>query len=578
MHHLTILNRPQLDRYPYSECVHFMDKTIFFNQKYSLPHWDPFVDTDRDCNIFILGRPAIDRDCWTRFDNQPAFITRQIYQNFVKLPLNKFCLSINGAFTLLIIDRRNYTLTIVRDRFGVFPIYSSAKHDLEHIQISTHPDILASHTESKELDKTSVAEFLACGSISHPFTFFRNISAIPPGAYLTLDYRDQEITEASYFSLERPSGGNSEELKDDLQNALLASIQRRTHSHYGKTGVLLSGGGDSRPIAVNSVTSPTAFTSFSRENHELEITKEITRRLGIRHELIQRTKNSNVKGLIDSPYYTSGMSTGGGGTLMDLLRSDAIMQMDNILSGDYADWLLKDIAFNTMPITIFGKKLPLKKFSDFSFHFYGGSVPIPVLQNRIADRRNSIFPLSKRQQSNALQFRRIVPLSNEYTSSTRLFFQRTLPWESPFIDNDVINCVLRIPPDLKLNGRLYDQALKILCRPIIDIPHASKGTRLGTNQYVTAFWMTLAMLEKKFGRDSQTHQATWDKPSAIMYSDSALHKLFYSANPSSQKYITDIVGLDIFSLTLDQIFNIDYHLFFNAISFCAWLETNDISV
>ncbi len=578
MHHLTVLNRQLNKRFSYSESLRFKNKTIFLNQKYSLRHWDSFFDRQRQRQLILLGRPAINLDSWANYDSDPAFVTRSLNNDLNEMSFEEFCIKTNGSFSLLIVDFSSQTLFIIRDKFGVFPIFVSGEQSIDDIQISTHPDILAAHSGNCSLDKTSVAEFLADGYVSHPYTFYKEMRSINPGSFLTVDYRRHKVSQTQYFSCYSDLCYDFTSLVNELSDALSSSIKRRSHPQYGQTGVLLSGGGDSRPLALNVITKPHAFTSFSAKNKEFQITREITERLKIDHHVIKRTSASNSIGLTKAPRYTGGMSAGGSATLMDVLRDDSLLKMDNLLSGDYADWLLKDIAFNTAPVTIFGKKLPLNKFSDFSFHFYGGSVPIPMLQNRITDRRNSIFPLSKRQQSNALQFRRIVPLSNEYTSSTRLFLQRTLPWESYLIDNDVINCVLRIPPDFKLNGRLYDQALKILCRPIIDIPHASKGTRLGTNQYVTAFWMTLAMLEKKFGRDSQTHQATWDKPSAIMYSDSALHKLFYSANSSSQKYITDIVGLDIFSLTLDEIFHIDYHLFFNAISFCAWLETNDISV
>ena len=578
MHHLTVLNRQLNKRFSCSESLRFQNKTIFLNQKYSLRHWDSFFDRQRQRQLILLGRPAINLDSWANYDNDPAFVTRSLNNDLNEMSFEDFCIKTNGSFSLLIVDFSNQTLSIIRDKFGVFPIFVSEEHSIDDIQISTHPDILAVHSGNCSLDKTSVAEFLADGYVSHPYTFYKEITSINPGSFLTLDYRLRRVSQTQYFSCDSDLCYDFPSLVDELSDALSSSIKRRSHAQYGKTGVLLSGGGDSRPLALNVTTKPDAFTSFSTKNREFQITRGITDRLKIKHHGIKRTNASNWVGLTKSPRYTGGMSTGGSATLMDLLRDDSLLKMDNLLSGDYADWLLKDIAFNTMPITFFGKKLPLNKFSKFSYHFYGGNAPIPSLQNRIIDRRSSIFPSSTHNQTNDLQFRRIVPLSNEYTSSTRLFLQRTLPWESYLIDNDVIKCALRIPPDFKLNGQLHEQSLKKLCHPIIDIPHASKGTRLGTNQYVTAFWMTLVMLQKKLGRNSQTHQATWDRPSDIMYSDQSLHNLFYSANPSSQKYITDIVGLDIFSLTLDEIYRIDYHLFFNVISFCAWLETNDISV
>jgi hypothetical protein len=90
--------------------------------------------------------------------------------------------------------------------------------------------------------------------------------------------------------------------------------------------------------------------------------------------------------------------------------------------------------------------------------------------------------------------------------------------------------------------------------------------------------MTLAMLKERLTKSGDIHHATWDRPKDIMYSDVELHKLFYGAKPEYQRYIIDVVGLDIFSLTIDEIYRIDYHLFFNVISFCAWLNTNDIAI
>jgi len=79
----------------------------------------------------------------------------------------------------------------------------------------------------------------------------------------------------------------------------------------------------------------------------------------------------------------------------------------------------------------------LNRFSEFSTHFYGGHVPLKRLEEAISQRKLSIFGTTQRAQTNQLQLSRIVPLSNEYTSSSRLFLQRTFPWESYFIDNDV---------------------------------------------------------------------------------------------------------------------------------------------
>ena len=577
MHHLSILTT-KIGNYPFSCCFNFQDKRIYLSQTYSLNHWDHYFDVDNHQRILLLGRPAIEPDEWRFYDDEPAFVTRIIAQKLKTYSLEDVCRALNGSFTLLILDSNEKKLTVVRDKLGVYPIFLANRNDSNRIQISTHPDLLASNIRDQSLDDVSVAEFLCEGYISHPNTFYKEISSLDPGSFLQIDFQRQIVSEKKYFSLNTELCYDFGYLKNELTEALYKSIERRTNKHYGKTGVLLSGGGDSRPLAAHSITKPVAFTSYFNENNELRIASEVAKRLDIEHVLIKRSLDSMLEGLTNSPYYTGGMSTGGSATFLELLNNPAAKQVDNLLTGDYADWLLKDIAFNTEPRKVFGKKLPLNRFSEFSMHFYGGHVPLKKLQETISQRRLEKFGMTQGTQTNQLQLSRIVPLSNEYTSSSRLFLQRTFPWESYFIDNDVIDCVLKTPPEFKLNGKLLDQALKALCLDIADVPHAAKGTRIGTNLIVMATVMTMGTFREKYLTRTNIHQATWDNPKQVMLDNSNLQRQFYSIQPKYQAYVSRTIGIDLFSLGVKEILQIDYHLFYNVISFCSWLETNDIQI
>jgi len=577
VHHLSILTT-KIGNYPFSSCFKFQDKRIYLCQAYSLNHWDHYADINGQYRVLLLGRPAIDLNEWQLYDNEPAFVTRIISQKLKTHSLEEVCQSLNGSFTLLILDSKEKKLTVVRDKLGVYPIFLANRNDVGRIQISTHPDLLASNIRDQSLDDVSVAEFLCEGYISHPNTFYKEISSLDPGSFLQIDFQRQIVSEKKYFSLNTELCYDFGYMKNELTEALYKSIERRTNKHYGKTGVLLSGGGDSRPLAAHSITKPVAFTSYFNENNELRIASEVAKRLDIEHVLIKRSLDSMLEGLTNSPYYTGGMSTGGSATFLELLNNPAAQQVDNLLTGDYADWLLKDIAFNTKPRKFLGKKLPLNRFSEFSTHFYGGHVPLKKLQETISQRKLSIFGKDQRAQTNQLQLSRIVPLSNEYTSSSRLFLQRTFPWESYFIDNDVIDCVLKVPPEFKLNGKLLDQALKALCLDIADVPHAAKGTRIGTNLIVMATVMTMRTFREKYFTRTNVHQATWDNLKQLMLGNSNLQRHFNSIPEKYQAYITRTIGIDLFSMEAKDILQLDYHLFYNVISLCSWLETNDIEL
>ena len=85
-----------------------------------------------------------------------------------------------------------------------------------------------------------------------------------------------------------------------------------------------------------------------------------------------------------------------------------------------------------------------------------------------------------------LQVQRIVPLSNLYTSSSRLIMQRTQPWESVLVDNGVLDVFLELPSEFKLNGKIYNDALGELCKKTNNIPHANTGVKVGTGVKIAA--------------------------------------------------------------------------------------------
>ena len=200
MHHLTILNGTLNGNYPYSKSTNFQNKRIYFNQKYTLRHWDNYIDQQNEREFLVLGRPAIEPDQWKQYDDKSAFITRFLSQQFDSLPIDDFCRSINGSFTLLVLDNKKKRLTLIRDKFGVFPIFVHKKDNINSVQVSTHPDLLADNVQTKRLDQISIAEFLSDGFVSHPYTFYRDISSIHPGHYVQLDFHRNLFVEKQYYS------------------------------------------------------------------------------------------------------------------------------------------------------------------------------------------------------------------------------------------------------------------------------------------------------------------------------------------------------------------------------------------
>lgn len=553
----------------------FFDKYINITLNYSLDYWNDYFDDNSKRHFFLLGRPTIEKDEWENFDNKPSFITRIIAKKFSEKSIEDFCSILNGGFTVVIADYVNKKLIIVRDKLGVYPVYFTKLDDLEDFQVSTHQDILAEYLDNNILDDTSIAEFLSQGYVMHPNTYYTKIKSMDNASYIICDFVKKNIIYKSYFDFVFNENTNYKIVLNNLVAALKKSVERRTVSHYKKTGVLLSGGGDSRMIVCNASSDVEGYTVYDTLNKEIRTAKEIASLLGIKHHLIKRDPNCNKNALKLAPKYTAGMAIGSSGTFLNLVGHKSIEDVDNILTGDYADWLLKDIAFNTKKRTVLGKKIPINKFSSFEYNFYGPNIKFNKLLDKILKRRIFNYPDNIKNNLNKLQFRRILPLSNEFTCDSRLTLQRTLPWDSVFVDNDVLKVVLEMPSSFKLNGRIYNDALGILCEKVKKIPHANTGVKIGTDINISTIIQLFSIMKKKFFKDDINTlygEDSWGDAKQFILSDKNLQSEFYLIPEELKILINSLLGVDIFSYTIDEILDVDYHLFNNIMTIYYWLK------
>lgn len=571
MNNISITNKPSKNK----DSFKFFDKYISIELNYSLDYWNNYYNKELKQHFIILGRPSIEISQWSNYDNEPSFITKMLIKDYNKYDFQTFCKKINGGFSLVILDYNKNQLIIIRDKFGVYPIFYSNIEDFSQFQASTHQDILANNLDNVSLDEVSVCEFLSQGYVMHPNTYYNEIKSLDNASCLILDYNKKTILEKRYFEFKFKEEKNYNKLINELSTAIKKSIERRTIEQYGKTGVLLSGGADSRVIVCNSKTKPETFTACNEINNEFLTAQKVASTLKLKHHLIKRDDNTNIEGLIKSPIITGGMTTGGNGTWYDLLKNKQILNLDNLLTGDYADWLFKDIALNVKNIKFLNKKYPLNKFDKFNFHFYGPNVKIESLIKKIQERKEKIFSKEIRKNINELHCRRIIPLSNEYTSSSRLTLQRELGWESIFIDNDVLEVFLKIPSEYKLNGKLYSEVVGKLCNKISFIPHSNSGVKLGTNTHISSFIQFMKIAKKKFIKNKQKtlyNDNSWGNPKEMIRQDINLQKIFYGLPNQYKEFINNLLNINIFSYSLEEIIELDYHLFFNIISFYYWIK------
>ncbi len=185
---------------------------------------------------------------------------------------------LNGIFAFAVYDKETRKLWLVRDQFGVKPLYYF--QDERGIFFASEiRALLKAKTTKPSLDKTLVSRYLMNGWIPDPDTMFEGIKKLEAGHWLQID-SDLHIKNQQYWDLDFKPANNL--TKDDwlsqLDAVLSRSVERQLRSDV-PVAFFLSGGVDSSLLAARAVSvqkvRPTTFTIGFKWNHSKEDTLDV---------------------------------------------------------------------------------------------------------------------------------------------------------------------------------------------------------------------------------------------------------------------------------------------------------------
>jgi len=175
-----------------------------------------------------------------------------------------FAHQLNGMFAIALWDTRVQRLLVLRDRFGVKPMFyanlgSALVFGSEIKTVRCHPAV------GDELDSAALSHYLSLRNIPAPYTIYRDIRALLPGQMISW-------TEANGIKLskwyELPTApqwadGDEEVLVDRIDELLRDAIRIRLRSDV-KYGAYLSGGIDSSTVVgITAEYSPAPVKTFT---------------------------------------------------------------------------------------------------------------------------------------------------------------------------------------------------------------------------------------------------------------------------------------------------------------------------
>lgn len=160
-----------------------------------------------------------------------------------------FVNKLKGMFAFALFDEKKKKLFLVRDRFGIKPLYYY-QDKTNFIFASEIKAILASGIPEKKIDFTAFADYFVYRYIPSPKTIWCDIKKIPPAHFLEIDLGSLTITEKEYWQLSsQANNANDQELVEEINSILLKSVEEHIRADV-PIGSFLSGGYDSSALVM----------------------------------------------------------------------------------------------------------------------------------------------------------------------------------------------------------------------------------------------------------------------------------------------------------------------------------------
>lgn len=257
-----------------------------------------------------------------------------------------------GMFAFALWDRKTRTLSLVRDRLGIKPLFygwtaSSFVFGSELKALRAYPDFEA------EIDRDALAQYLRYNCVPTPRSIYRGVHKLLPGSVLTIaepSGRDKEPTrfwsagKVAEAGRDSAWGGDDRGAIDALEAAISEAVRLRMIADV-PLGAFLSGGVDSSTVvALMQRASDQPIKTFSIGFHEAHYNeaadaRRVATQLGTDHTELYVTPQDalavipRLPGMYDEPFADSSQIP------TFLVSQLARQQVTVALSGDGGDEL-----------------------------------------------------------------------------------------------------------------------------------------------------------------------------------------------------------------------------------------------
>ena len=393
-----------------------------------------------------------------------------------------FILRLNGSFVIVIYDFKEKKLLIVNDRYGLMPHY----YAINHGKLLFAPEvkaILQDNTFKKELNEEAVADFFAFGEILGDKTFFKGIEVLPPASiFIYKNNGKSSIKQYWNFNYKPDYNKSEDEFIDDVVKTFKEAVEIRMEDDY-RYSVSLSGGLDSRSIVAaieeSARKNVLAFTFGPLDCDEVNIAKKVSSKAGTTHNVMEITPEMIIDNAEKEIFYSDGMDYIGVSYIPPIYKfikednRDIVLDglaFDLTLGGSYLTKRIINANKNELFKMLYHRQRHL--FSEVEFDklfvdsYYHQIKDIPL--RSFKKQFNTVKESHPGNHCDHFTLRNHV---RRWTVGGHILTRTCIENSVPTYDNAIMDVILKIPPELRLNHRIYRKFLKKLSSELAQIPY-----------------------------------------------------------------------------------------------------------
>lgn len=209
-----------------------------------------------------------------------------------------FLSKLEGMFAIALFDQKKQQVILVRDRFGIKPLYFTLQDD-RFLFASELKALVACPDVPKKMNPSAVMDFFVYRYVPSPKTIWQNIEKLEPAQYMVLDLRTFQQAKSYYWTLSESKDKKgketfSQEFQLELQSAVVEHLRADV-----PVGSFLSGGYDSSALVLAAAqtekkeeleTFTVGFESWS--GSEDQFAEKLSEELGVNNQKVTLNEES----------------------------------------------------------------------------------------------------------------------------------------------------------------------------------------------------------------------------------------------------------------------------------------------